>query len=126
MELRLKVVNVLPQSSYVSKRDGSTVSTFGFVGETLDSQYPKRVKVDVFGEERWGLMAVRVGGVYDVSLDASSREYNGKWYTSLTAWKVLEVQQVQAQPQVVSQQYAGYPVQQQVSVQGSSYSNPPY
>ena len=52
-----------------------------------DGQYPKKVcfmawsdKIDDF--------AIKEGETLTVSIDLESREYNGRWYTDVKAWKV--------------------------------------
>ena len=45
----------------------------------------------VFGEEKVDnlLKFNKVGQTVDVSFNAESREYNGKFYTDLQAWKIF-------------------------------------
>jgi hypothetical protein len=35
----------------------------------------------------------KIGDALDVSFDVESREYNGKWYTDVKAWKVNAARQ---------------------------------
>ena len=88
MEVRVRVKEILQPKSFNTKN--GEMKVYGFVGTTLD-QYPKNVKFDVMGEERWEKMKQYVieGTTCEVGFDASSREYNGKWYTSLNAYRVL-------------------------------------
>ena len=58
-----------------------------------------------------------VGEEVKVSFDAESREWNGKWFTHLNAWKV-ERQGVQATQQPVYQQ-------QQAQTQPQAPATPP-
>jgi hypothetical protein len=57
-----------------------------FVLET-DGNYPKKVCMVVWGEniDQFGL---REGERITASIDIQSREYNGRWYTDVKAWKV--------------------------------------
>ncbi len=57
-----------------------------FVIETGDT-YPKKVCIAVWGE-KIDVGSFKPGDMVDVSFDVESREYNGKWYTDLKAWKV--------------------------------------
>ena len=50
MDLTCKVVSILPEQSFTG-RQGEFVR-FGFVGET-QGQYPKKVKFDVLGRDKW-------------------------------------------------------------------------
>ena len=52
--------------------------------------YPKRVHFDFFGE-RANQYPLEVGDLIDLSFDIESREYNGRWYTSIRGWKADKV-----------------------------------
>lgn len=55
-----------------------------FIIET-DGQYPKKICIALWGDK---VGTVQSGQIVDVQIDAESREYNGRWYTELKAWKV--------------------------------------
>ena len=57
-----------------------------FVIET-QSQYPKKVIFSIWGD-RIDQASLKVGDEVTVSFDPESREYNGRWYTDLRAWRV--------------------------------------
>lgn len=57
-----------------------------FLIETGD-QYPKKVLFSLMGA-KIDQNPVNVGQEVIVSFDAESREYNGRYYTNLNAWKV--------------------------------------
>ncbi|MBZ5857497.1 DUF3127 domain-containing protein [Flavihumibacter profundi] len=58
-----------------------------FILETGDA-YPKKVCIAVWGE-KIDMSQFRPGDPVQVSFDVESREYNGKWYTDVKAWKVV-------------------------------------
>jgi hypothetical protein len=60
-----------------------------FVIET-DGQYPKKVSFDYFGAEKVDnfIQYRKPGDTVEVSFNVESREYEGKWYTNINAWKV--------------------------------------
>lgn len=58
-----------------------------FVIETFDN-FPKKICMNVWGEKVDELKRYKIGDVLTCSLDISSREYNGKWYTDIRAWKI--------------------------------------
>lgn len=97
MEIKLKIFQVLPAQEGIDK-NGNPWKVQGYVGETSD-QYPRKVHFEVFGAERIEKNACNVGDLVDVSFDIESREYNGRWYTSIRAWKV-EPATLAAQPVV--------------------------
>jgi hypothetical protein len=88
MDIQVVVKEILPDVQYQSKKDGSVHNRHQFVAETM-GQYPRKMKFDVMSDETWGKMSLQVGVMYNVGFDADSREFNGKWYTSLTAWKAF-------------------------------------
>lgn len=58
-----------------------------FILETGDA-YPKKVCIAVWGD-KIDMSQFRIGDPVQVSFDVESREYNGKWYTDVKAWKVV-------------------------------------
>lgn len=95
MEIKLKIMQVLQAQEGVGQ-NGNPWKVQGYVGETLDT-YPKKVMFEIMGAERIEKNACKVNDLVDVSFDIESREYNGRWYTSIRAWKV-EPAQAAAQP----------------------------
>lgn len=90
MEISVKVTSILPAQSGISKKSGEKWVKNTFVGTTA-GQYPKTVCFSVLGEDKFREMNIQVGGSYNVSFDVESREYNGRYYTDLQAWKVLSL-----------------------------------
>ena len=84
MEIRGKVIFKLPLQSGTSKA-GNPWSKQEYVLETIEA-YPKKVHFDFFGE-RANQYPLEVGDLVDLSFDIESREYNGRWYTSIRGWK---------------------------------------
>ena len=90
MEITIKVTKILEPQSGVSSRNGETWVKNSFVGET-QGQYPKTLCFTVMGQERWDKMGIKVGGNLCVSFDPESREWNGKYFTDLSAWKAVNL-----------------------------------
>lgn len=88
MEITGKIIKALEPRSGVSARSGSTWCVQEFVIETVEGQYPRRCVFEVFGEDRLKQMNIQVGEQLTVSIDVDAREYNGRWFNSLRAWKV--------------------------------------
>lgn len=95
MEINLKIIQVLPAQEGVGK-NGNPWKMQGYVGET-QSEYPKKVYFEVFGEERIKDNPCDIDDMVNVSFDIESREFNGRWYTSIRAWKI-EPAQAAAEP----------------------------
>lgn len=93
MDIEGKIILDLPLEEGISKA-GNPWKKKGWVLETL-GQYPRRVKFDVFGD-RVSTLTFEVNKTYVVSLDAESREFNGRWYTDLRAFNARESANVAA------------------------------
>lgn len=87
MEITGKIIKVLDAQEGVSKTTGNPWKIQGYVLETQE-QYPRKVQFDVFGAERIAQNSCLEDDVVKVSFDLESREFNGRWYTSVRAWKV--------------------------------------
>lgn len=84
LKLRGRICFISDLVSGVSKSGTSWVKKT-FAIETLD-QYPKRVAFTLFNDRTD--IYVELNRIVDVYFDAESREFNGRWYTDLRAWKV--------------------------------------
>src|SRR5215471_16914813 len=58
-----------------------------FILETNDT-YPKKICIAVWGD-KIDMAKFRAGDAVQVSFDVESREFNGRWYTDVKAWKVV-------------------------------------
>ena len=92
MELIGKAIAALPVKSGVSQRTGEQWQSREYVFETQE-QYPKRVCFEVFGTDKLKEFNIRNNDLIKVHFDITAREYNGKWYNSIRAWKVEHVTQ---------------------------------
>lgn len=66
--------------------------------------YPRKICVDVWGNNI-DAFQIKLQEELTVSLDIESREYNGKWYTNIKAWRVQRGEtapQPQTQPQAAA------------------------
>ena len=87
MEITGKIIAVLPERSGVSA-SGNQWKSISYVLETME-QYPKRMCFDVFGADKLQQFAIQTGEIITVSFDIDAREYQGKWFNSIRAWKVI-------------------------------------
>ncbi len=84
MQLTARLVQVLPAQTGQGKNGEWRKQDI--ILET-DGQYPKKVCVTVWGD-KLNHLALNAGDVLTVDFDIESREYNGKWYNDIKAWKV--------------------------------------
>ena len=83
-----KIIQVLPVQEGVG-RNGNPWKVQPYVLETLD-QYPRKVHFEVFGEDRIKQNPCEIDQLVTVSFDIESREFNGRWYTSIRAWRIQQ------------------------------------
>jgi hypothetical protein len=58
-----------------------------FVIETID-QFPKKVCLEAWNDKANMVKSLAPGAEVIVAFNPESREYNGRWYTSLKVWKI--------------------------------------
>ena len=86
MELSGKVIAVLEPRGGVSKT-GNPWKVQEYVIETHD-QYPRKMCFDVFGEDKINQFNIQIGEEITVSFDIDAREWQGRWFTSINAYRV--------------------------------------
>ena len=96
MEFEGKVLEILPPVSGQSARGTWERQTVVF--EQPNKQYGKELAV-TFMNKGQEVANLRVGESYIVSFDIESRNYQGRWYTDVRAWRVQPLQP-KAQPPV--------------------------
>ena len=84
MEVTGKIILALPEMTGVSKA-GNPWKKREYVLETFES-YPRKIHFDFFGEKA-DQFQLQVGQNIKLSFDIESREYNGRWFTSIRGWK---------------------------------------
>ena len=109
MKIIGKAIAVLPVKSGVSQRTGEQWQSREYVIET-QKQYPKRMCFEVFGTDKLKEFNIRNNDLIKVHFDITAREYNGKWYNSVRAWKVEHVNP-QSQTTETTQVLTSAPVQ---------------
>ena len=84
MQLSGRIVSLLPMQTGTGRN--GTWRKQEVILET-EGQYPKKVCVAVWGD-RIDEQQLQVGNNLKVDVDVESREYNGRWYTDVKAWRV--------------------------------------
>lgn len=88
MKIEGRLTKVLAKESGTSKA-GKDWSKQSIVVEQ-NGTYPKSVCVELGGKalEYFEKNPIKVGGSLECEVNVESREYNGRYYTSVNAWKV--------------------------------------
>jgi hypothetical protein len=84
LEITGKIIELLPKKSGQSANGDWRKQEY--IMET-DGQYPKKICFLVWGE-KIDQFNIKQGENLEVSVDLESREYNGRWYTDVKAWRV--------------------------------------
>ena len=105
MEIVGKIIQVLPLQSGTSSRTGNSWQVQSYVLETQE-QYPRKVCFEIFGEDKIKNNPCNIDDLVTVSFDIESREFNGRWYTSIRAWRVQQGDMTSAQPAAAAPQPA--------------------
>ena len=86
MEITGTVVNLLPLQTGQGKN--GVWKKQEFILE-LPGQYQKKVCLSLWGE-KIDEAKISAGDKITASVNIESREYNGRWYTDVRAWKVVK------------------------------------
>jgi hypothetical protein len=84
MDIKGKLIQLLPLQTGTGKN--GEWKKQDIIIET-ESQYPKKVCISIWGD-KINTSQLQIGKTLNVSFDIESREYNGRWYTDVKAWKV--------------------------------------
>lgn len=88
MEIQGKVFQILPEQGGTAA-SGNAWKKQEFVVETTENpQYPRKVCFTLFGDRMSSLQGIKPGDELKVSFDVESREYNGRWFHNVNAWRV--------------------------------------
>lgn len=85
MQLTAKLIQMLPLQSGTA-RNGSEWKKQDIIVET-EGQYPKKVCISIWGD-KINESVLQLNNLLDIAFEVESREYNGRWYTDIRAWKI--------------------------------------
>ena len=111
MEITGKIIAVLPEKGGVAQ-SGKEWKSQEYVIETQE-QYPKKCCFNVFGAEKISEMNIQAGEEMTVYVNIDAREYNGRWYNDIRAWKVERNGQQPVASQPTQSQGVAVPPQSQ-------------
>lgn len=105
------ISHALPETSGVSKSGKQwRKKTFVLTYDNSNANYPKAVVFDVMGDNI-DKLNLQPGMEYEVEVDFTVREYQGKYYQSASAWKATPMQQAQPAPAPANDPYAAMGMQ---------------
>lgn len=100
LKIKGKIVKILEVEKGTSQA-GKEWKKQNFVIDT-GSQYNPEVCFQLFGDEKIENLKKynKVGQEVEVHFNVSSREYNGKYYHNLDAWKIVKASEEKASPEL--------------------------
>ena len=90
MRINGRITAVLPLQEGTNEK-GTAWSKQTAVVEESEGQYPQSLSFDMMGDK---IVALTAGQQVEVDFDTKAREYQGKWFNNVNAWKVTVVGQV--------------------------------
>jgi hypothetical protein len=90
LELEGRITQKLPVQQGTSARGSWAKQDFIF--EYQEGNFPTSLCMNVWGADKVSeLEKFQVGDKVKISFNLSSREYNGRWYTDVRAWRIEAV-----------------------------------
>ena len=87
LELEGRIARKLPVQQGTSARGAWAKQEFIF--EYQEGNFPSQICMNVWGDDKVrDLDKYQVGDKVKISFNLSSREYNGRWYTDVRAWRI--------------------------------------
>jgi hypothetical protein len=84
MQLTAKLIQLLPLQTGNGKN--GTWKKQDIIVET-EGTYPKKICISIWGDKIQE-SDLKPGNNLRIDFDVESREYNGRWYTDVKAWKI--------------------------------------
>ena len=84
MQLTARLVQLLPLQTGNGKN--GQWKKQDMIVET-EATYPKKVCISVWGD-KIETASLQTGSLLKIDFDVESREFNGRWYTDVKAWKI--------------------------------------
>ena len=84
MQLTAKLIQVLPIQTGTGKN--GQWKKQDIIVET-EGQYPKKICISIWGD-KIDEKQLQAGNNFKIDFDVESREFNGRWYTDVKAWKI--------------------------------------
>ena len=85
-----KITKKLDIESGISK-SGKEWNKQSVIIEQTGTEYNKQVVISFFGDKIKNLRDIEIGSEVNVSINLSSREYNGKYYHNIDGWFIAKL-----------------------------------
>ncbi|GAB1359052.1 hypothetical protein MASR1M31_08310 [Porphyromonadaceae bacterium] len=85
MQLTAKLIQILPLQTGTG-RNGEWRKQ-DIIVEIEGGQFPRKVCVAIWGD-KINPSILEIGNTLTIDFDIESREFNGRWYTDVKAWKI--------------------------------------
>ncbi len=96
MEVTGKIIVVCPLQSGEGAKGPWKSQDYVIEYYEPGSQYSRKMVFNVFGENI-DKFAIQEGQEYTVSVDIDAREWQGRWFSNIRAWRVMSPQNAQQQ-----------------------------
>ncbi|MDR0384573.1 MAG: DUF3127 domain-containing protein [Prevotellaceae bacterium] len=122
LEVTGKIIQVLDLQSGVSARGDWKKQEF--ILETED-QYPRKICISLWGDKVSDIASIQLNrDLITVSITLESREFNGRWYTDVRAWKIQHGSHDVQNPGPIAPPVNSTPTQSPVDDYASSEKDP--
>lgn len=90
MDFTGRIIAKLPARTGQGKNGPWMSQEYVMEHDTTNAQYPRRVCFNVWGEQKINEFNIQEGGFYTVSVDVDCREWQGRWFNDIRAWRVVQ------------------------------------
>ena len=103
MKIIVTLKAILPLQTIQSKDGSKTYTKREFIATEKDSKYPKDICFTLFGEDKVKMLdGFIAGNNLEVMYDLQSREFNGRYFTSVDVWNIKPADAGAATPSAAS------------------------
>jgi hypothetical protein len=88
MNIKAKLLQLLPLQTGMGKNGQWRKQDI--IVET-EGQYPKKICISIWGDKINEKQLI-IDNQLDIDFELESREFNGKWYTDIRAWKIVSTE----------------------------------
>lgn len=103
MDFTGRIIAVLPARTGQGKNGPWKSQEYVMEHDTSNAQYPRRMCFNVWGEQKIAEFNIQEGQFYTVSVDIDCREWQGRWFNDIRAWRVAPAGSAAPQPQAPAQ-----------------------